>query len=83
LQATAGAVAFEFGPHPKIAESESGQHERNNMSGKHSLDSATITSKAWGAALSRWPFPAAPEFGRYVALKQTILLKWRNYERSS
>ncbi len=64
FQATAGAVAFELGPHPKIILIQSGRHEGNNMSGQCSNYSATITSKVWGAALSSWPFPAAPEFGR-------------------
>ena len=36
------------------------------MSGQYSHRSATITSKVWGAALYTWPFPAAPEFGRYI-----------------
>ncbi len=57
LQATAGAVAFELWPHPRIVWIQSGRHEGNNMSGKYSHYSATMLSKYWGAALASWPIP--------------------------
>ncbi len=79
LQATAGAVAFELWPPPRIAKSQSGRHEGNNMFKRQSDSSAIMPARLRVPPCRVWPNPAAPEFGRWAEAGKYLTTKRVNY----